>query len=107
MATSANTVTGISKSGVSKIKSALDTYISEFKKACNVGAKPNVIQAAVKGTNAEAQVKQMATAINTKMENLVATLAQYKTQIDSVYSQYQAADANNTKFTNVTQGLNK
>ena len=106
MATTANT-TGITLSGIGKVKSALDNYRAAVIKKCNVSATAAQVQAAIKGSTSENTLKAMANAIDTKMKDYIRQLNQYDNLLDEMKSSYVSNDQNNSSFTDVSKKISE
>ena len=106
MATTSST-TGINVNGISKIKSALDSYKSNVKKHCDLAAKKSIIEAAIKGTSSEATLKTMYNQIDANMKKYLTQLNQYTTILDTLKTKYASNDKGNTSFSDITAQLKK
>ena len=105
--TAASTTTGISESGVTKIKNSIDSFISGVQKGISVAANTANIEKAIKGASTEASLRQMNKDITAELSKLMNALKDYKTMLDTVLTSYKTNDANNATFTNVSKGINK
>lgn len=106
MATTSST-SGINVNGISKIKSALDSYKSGVKKHCDLAAKKSLIESAIKGTTSEASLKTMYNQIEANMKKYLTQLNQYSAILDTLKSKYSSNDKGNTTFADVTTQLKK
>lgn len=101
MAVTKHATVGIEVKGIEKIKSAIDSYISDVKSKLDISTTQAKIDAALKGSESVESLKQMATAIEQAMESNLTHLEQYKKYLDTLQAAYENNDKGNATFTNV------
>lgn len=104
----ANTTTGISVPGIPKIVSAVDAYKDAIKKKIKLSATDKQVEVAIKGTSSEASFKNMTTAIDQQMENLLNRLDKLTSDLDTILKNaYGTHDSSNQSYADVTNSLNQ
>lgn len=108
MATTASTTTtGISESGITKIKDSINEYVTEIQKTALIGENNANIESAIKGSSSEASLRQMNKDISADLARLVSSLKEYNVILDNILASYKSNDTNNATFSDVSKGLNK
>ena len=91
MATTSNTV-GLNDKGLDKIKEAIKSYKNKVNKACNISAKKATIEAAIKGTSTEAELKKYLNQMETDLKAYLDALDMYADDFNAVKQAYAKND---------------
>lgn len=105
--TAASTTTGISASGITKIKNSINLFVAGMQNGISVAANTANIEKAIKGSSSEASLRQMNKDITAELGRLMNALKEYNTTLDNILASYKSNDTNNATFTNVSKGINK
>ena len=93
-ATDASNV-GLSADRINTMQSSLTNYINAVVKKIQIGANTKNIQAAIKGSNSEAEVRKYIQEIDTACSKFLQDLAKYNNKLTEMANAYKAND----KFT--------
>lgn len=91
---SANDV-GLSADKIGTMQSSLTNYINTIVKKIQIGASTKNIQAAIKGSNSELEVKKYIQEIDTACAKFLQDLTKYNNKLTDMANTYKAND----KFT--------
>lgn len=98
-------LSGINTNNISKMKTAISNFKKTLTLATNINASNGVIQRAVKGTNVEAQIRQLSNNINSKVINMFNELDAFNTALDSVAAAYKKQDTSATAVGDVAGSI--
>ena len=86
------TVVGLNVNKIAKMEEYLDEYIKAVTDTIKIWASENVIQTAVRGTNAQVEVKKYIKSVDANMEKLFTDLTKYKKILENMKASYAAND---------------
>ena len=83
---------GLNASKVEAIKKALDNYINAVNKTINIGLSTKMIQNAIKGPEAQVEVKKYISNADKACENFLNTLKKYGDTLENIKQRYVSSD---------------
>ena len=105
MASTTIDVTGINTNKIATIQTA----ITDWKKAidaANISLASKNINAALKGSTQQNEIKKLAQAVDSYTKTLTTVLTEYNTALDSVKTAYVKNDTSSTSISSVTASIN-
>lgn len=97
MATTSST-TGINVSGISKIEDAIKAYRNKIKKSFDLTQKKAQVEAAIKGTGSEQDLKKYMTHIDEQVKAYLKYLDDSIDQLKGINAKYSSNDKQNKTF---------